>query len=63
MNEFFAMSGYAFYVWTSYGITLVTMLLHFVWPLIQRRKLFNHLKQAQYRQQQLARRQQGQGTS
>ena len=27
MSEFFAMGGYAFYVWTAYGLTFVLMLL------------------------------------
>ncbi len=28
MTEFFAMGGYAGYVWTAYGITLVVMVLN-----------------------------------
>ena len=27
MKEFFAMGGYAFYVWGSYGVTLVLLAL------------------------------------
>jgi heme exporter protein D len=27
MNEFFAMGGYAWYVWGSYGVTLVCIAL------------------------------------
>jgi heme exporter protein D len=30
MSEFFAMGGYAPYVWTAYGITLVVVVLN-VW--------------------------------
>ena len=39
MKEFFAMGGYAFYVWTSYGLALVILLANLVAPVIQRRKL------------------------
>ncbi|GAB4260534.1 MAG: hypothetical protein Kow0065_10810 [Methylomicrobium sp.] len=38
-QEFFAMGGYAFYVWTSYGVTTVVLLVIAVMPIIQR-KLF-----------------------
>ena len=31
MNEFFAMGGYGAYVWTSYGVTGLFLLLLFVW--------------------------------
>ena len=31
--NFFAMGGYAFYVWTSYGLMLVVLLLNLVLPL------------------------------
>ncbi|MBN1378669.1 MAG: heme exporter protein CcmD [Gammaproteobacteria bacterium] len=57
MNEYFSMGGYAFYVWTSYGMTLLVLLLIFFWPVVQRRKLTTHLKRNQLRQAQLARRQ------
>jgi heme exporter protein D len=31
MSEFFAMGGYAAYVWPSYGLTLVVIVLNIVW--------------------------------
>ncbi len=31
MSEFFAMSGYAFYVWTSYAIGIGALLLNIWW--------------------------------
>jgi heme exporter protein D len=31
MNGFFAMGGYAAYVWPSYGLTLVVIILNIVW--------------------------------
>jgi len=37
-QEFFAMGGYAFYVWVSYGITFVVMLIIVIGPIIQRKQ-------------------------
>ena len=31
MKEFFAMSGYATYVWWSYAISIAALLLNVVW--------------------------------
>ena len=39
LNEFFHMGGYAFYVWTSYGIALFVLLANVISPLRQRKKL------------------------
>ena len=39
MKEFFAMGGYAFYVWMSYGIALVVLVANLISPLMQRRRL------------------------
>ena len=39
MKEFFAMGGYAFYVWTSYGLALIVLLVNLAAPVLQRRKL------------------------
>jgi len=39
LNEFFHMGGYAFYVWTSYGIALLILLVNVVAPLRLHRKL------------------------
>lgn len=38
-QEFFAMGGYAFYVWTSYGVTVLVLFAIAVLPVLQR-KLF-----------------------
>ena len=38
LNEFFHMGGYAFYVWTSYGIALFVLLLNVIIPLRQRKQ-------------------------
>ena len=43
LTEFLHMGGYAFYVWTSYGIALIVLLLNVLGPLRQRRKLLNDI--------------------
>ena len=37
ISEFLAMGGYAFYVWGSFGITFLAMMIE-VWLLNKRRK-------------------------
>lgn len=39
MLELFEMGKYAPYVWSSYGITIVVLLLGFVVPVLQHKKL------------------------
>ena len=39
LTEFFDMGGYAFYVWSSYGLALVVLVVNLVLPVRQRRKL------------------------
>ncbi len=41
--EFLAMGGYGFYVWTSYGITFVVLLLNVIIPLLQKKKIWREL--------------------
>jgi len=43
LTEFFHMGGYAFYVWTSYGLALAVLLINVILPLRQRRKLLNDI--------------------
>jgi heme exporter protein D len=50
MQEFFAMGGYAFYVWTSYGLTLIVLLANIIIPVVQRRQLLRSLTLKQKRQ-------------
>ena len=40
VQEFFAMGGYAFYVWTSYGLTLIVLLANIIIPVVQRKQFF-----------------------
>ena len=46
LTEFLHMGGYAFYVWTSYGLTLLVLLANIVMPLRQRKKLLSDIARA-----------------
>ena len=50
--EFFAMGGYAFYVWTSWGLTALVLLWQYIQPKRRRRKLINEIKRQLQREQQ-----------
>ncbi len=50
-SEFFAMGGYAFFVWMSYGITVAVIVLNIVMPLIQRKQVIKRVKRAIRREQ------------
>jgi heme exporter protein D len=43
LTEFFHMGGYAFYVWTSYAIALLVLLVNVILPLRQRKKLLDNI--------------------
>ena len=43
MAEFFHMGGYAFYVWTSYGIAALVLIANLLAPRWQRRRLLDEL--------------------
>ena len=45
-SEFFNMGGYAFYVWTSYGLTLLMLVVNIVSPMIERKKVIARIKRA-----------------
>ncbi len=47
--EFLAMGGYGFYVWTSYGIGFVVLLLNILIPIYQRKQLLRELALKQKR--------------
>jgi heme exporter protein D len=40
LEAFFNMGGYAFYVWTSYGVTLCVLLANIIVPIVQRKQFF-----------------------
>ncbi len=50
-SEFFEMGGYAFFVWTSYGLTLAVIVLNIIMPVMQRKKVINRVKRAIRREQ------------
>lgn len=52
------MGGYGFYVWLSFGVSLLAIALLVVHGLLTRKKLATMAVQAQQRKQRLARRQQ-----
>ncbi len=43
MSEFFAMGGYAFYVWTSYGLTFLLLLIGVIKPLLANKQILRDL--------------------
>jgi heme exporter protein D len=45
LQEFFHMGGYAFYVWTSYGIAFLVLAYNLISPAWQRRKLLRRIHQ------------------
>ena len=45
-SEFFDMGGYAFFVWTSYGLTLLIIVANIVSPMMQRKKVISKIKRA-----------------
>ena len=49
LQDFFAMGGYAFYVWTSYGLTVIVLLANIIIPVLQRKQFFRALALKQKR--------------
>jgi heme exporter protein D len=45
-SDFFNMGGYAFYVWTSYGLTFAVLVLNIVQPLMQRKQTISRVRRA-----------------
>ncbi len=52
--EFFAMGGYAFYVWMSYGIALVVLAFNIIQPLIQQKRALRAIRHRRQRHQRQA---------
>ena len=52
--DFIAMGRHGFYVWLSYGITSVILLLTILPPLFRRKQLLKELKQREKRAQKAA---------
>ena len=49
--EFFDMGGYAFFVWSSYGLTFAILLWNIVAPMMRRKKILAQIKRAIKREQ------------
>lgn len=45
LKHFFAMGGYAFYVWTAYSMALIVFAGNSCWNRYQRRQIIRKLKQ------------------
>ena len=50
-TEFFDMGGYAFFVWTSYGLTFFVIVANIISPILQRKKIIARIKRAIKREQ------------
>jgi len=50
VSEFFHMGGYAFYVWSSYGLVAVLLIWTFFSPIFSKKSIIKELKM-KYRQQ------------
>ncbi len=44
MNEFLHMGGYAAYVWSAYGISLVVLILNIILPIRHEQALLHAIK-------------------
>ncbi|WP_299003417.1 heme exporter protein CcmD [uncultured Shewanella sp.] len=51
ISDFFNMGGYAFYVWLSYGVTLVCFGLLIIFSKVKKKQLFKHINQKIQREQ------------
>ncbi len=50
-SEFFNMGGYAFFVWTSYALTLIVVMANIILPIMQRKKVISRIKRTIKREQ------------
>ncbi len=50
LEQFLTMGGYAFYIWTSYGIALVVLIVNVVLPILQRKSFMRKQALIQKRQ-------------
>ena len=44
MSNFFAMGGYGFYVWTSYAVFMIVLLVDALAPVLRRRRVISGLR-------------------
>ncbi len=50
LQEFLHMGGYGFYVWTSYGIATIILLVNIILPILQRKSFLRQQALKQKRQ-------------
>jgi len=50
LEEFFHMGGYAFYVWSSYGLTFIVLMMIILKPMMSKKQVVKDLDM-KYRQQ------------
>lgn len=43
LKHFLTMGGYAFYVWTAYGVAFVVLVTNLILPLVRQRRLLRAL--------------------
>jgi heme exporter protein D len=55
MSEFFAMGGYASYVWSSYGLTAIVLCLNWYLPRRTHQQILRQLKRRHSKQSSLDR--------
>lgn len=51
MTEFLHMGGYAFFVWTSYGLAAIILIANIILPMQRKKEIFNNLKRRLRREQ------------
>lgn len=45
MAEFFAMGGYGTFVWASYGVTAIAIVVNFIWSIQRRKAVLRRLRE------------------
>ncbi len=53
-SEFFKMGGYAFYVWSSWGLTFIVLLWLYIQPKLKAAKIKQQLKREHSRRDKIA---------
>jgi len=52
-TEFFNMGGYAFHVWTSWGLTTITLIMMVLLPKLKNKQIRTEIKRQIQREQKL----------
>lgn len=53
-HDFFAMGGYAFYVWLSVAVTLISLIVLVVHTVVQHRQILNDVRRRQAREKRIS---------